>query len=164
MIFLFFVLARFLYFQLQRLIFFFTELAPLLAILGLRTSFISHRILSRKLGDVILAIRLGRHDLNAQILLQGSVIIKNEFLHNTIDLSRFLSVVINLIFDTLRFLFFNQFVLIKDLLFDFVHDLLVDLCIIQASKLPILIKLLKDVHTQLTLLLLDEDRRCLLNS
>ena len=51
-------------------------------------------------------------------------------------------------------LLLNHFILVSDLLFNLVHDLLVDLAVVEGCELPFLVKGLEEVDAQLGLLLL----------
>ena len=89
--------------------------------------------------------------------MEGSVVIKYEFLHNAINF--ILLIVIMILISNKMSLFLKHLVLIQYLLFYFVHELLVNLPIIVGRELPILSKLLQYIDAQLVrLLLLDYHR------
>ena len=121
------------------------------------TLFLPDRILSWNICYFFLTIHLFWHYLNAEILLEGSVVIKYEFLHNAINF--ILLIVIMILISNKMSLFLKHLVLIQYLLFYFVHELLVNLPIMVGRELPILTKLLKYIDAQLVwLLLLDYHR------
>ena len=78
--------------------------------------------------------------MNAEILLEGSVVIKYEFLHNAINF--ILLIVIMILIICKMSLFLDHLILVQYLLFYLVHHLLVDLPVFEGRELPLLIELL----------------------
>ena len=72
--------------------------------------------------------------------MEGSVVIKYEFLHNAINF--ILLIVIMILIICKMSLFLNHLILVQYLLFYLVHHLLVDLPVVEGRELPLLIELL----------------------